>query len=202
MTDESFPSWAWLNGHSLRKSWEDCKRIILPWISFTLKYLIMTLIKHSCSAWTGLLCTSNLYNHCLLDFQIPTVLERKQSKIHFNCWQCGINMRYDYHFVIEETQPRSPSPEMAKHCHVWKYSQITACLLLTPQSGVASRKWTDKCFDSRNFVWPFLSLSSSASVLGDLCGLLPGMKYGMLNVRGNQFIFEDAEKDFQKSDMQ
>ncbi|OXB66678.1 hypothetical protein ASZ78_013069 [Callipepla squamata] len=46
------------------------------------------------------------------------------------------------------------------------------------------------------------SLSSSASILGDLCRLLPGMRYGMLNVRGNQFIFEDAEKDFQKSDMQ
>lgn len=44
MTDESFISWAWLNGASLSKSWEDCKRIILSWVSFSLKYLVVNFI--------------------------------------------------------------------------------------------------------------------------------------------------------------
>lgn len=104
MTDESFISWAWLNGASLSKSWEDCKRIILSWISFSLKYLITNFINHSCSAWTQLPCTSNLQNKCWVDFQIQTFW-RKQSKIHYKWWQCGINMRYCYNFVIEKTQP-------------------------------------------------------------------------------------------------
>ena len=60
MTEESFICRAWLNGASLSKSWEDCKRIILSWMSFTLKHLMMNFIKHSCSASTQLPYTSNL----------------------------------------------------------------------------------------------------------------------------------------------
>lgn len=58
-----------------------------------------------------------------------------------------------------------------------------AGFFFNPQPGVASKKWTEKCFDSCTFAQHFLSLSSSASVLGQLLGLLPSSRYGMLNVR-------------------
>lgn len=48
-------------------------------------------------------------------------------------------------------------PKITKHCHIWEYSQRSGWLLLNPQTGVASKKWREKYFDSHTFAQCFLS---------------------------------------------
>lgn len=85
---------------------------------------------------------------------------------------------------------------MTKHRYVWEYSQRTGWLYFNPQPGVASKKRTEKHFDSHTFAQRFLSLSSSASALGELLGLLPSTRYGMPNVREISLFSKMLRKTF------